>query len=94
MPDRVTAAHIVSSLGPVDIPEICSALRRQDHLLFTLARRSPWLFSLVLRLSMWGVRQNPERFIAKLAEKMSVQDQALLIAPDTRSGAHPSLFWE
>ncbi|MDR7926071.1 alpha/beta hydrolase [Acidithiobacillus thiooxidans] len=85
MRDRVTAVHIVSSLGPVDIPEVWSALRRQDHLLFTLARRSPRLFSLLLRLSMWGVRQNPERFIAQLAEKMSAQDQALLIAPDTHA---------
>ncbi|WP_031571168.1 alpha/beta fold hydrolase [Acidithiobacillus thiooxidans] len=85
MPDRVTAAHIVSSLGPVDIPEVWSALRRQDHLLFTLARRNPWLFSLLLRLSMWGVRQNPERFIAQLAEKMSAQDQALLTVPDTHA---------
>ena len=83
MPDRAYVAHLVSSLGPVDVPEIWSALRRQDRLLFTLARRSPRLFRLALRLSMRGLRQNPERFSAKLAAKMSVRDQALLTAPDT-----------
>lgn len=82
MPERVRCAHLVSGLGPLDIPEIWSALRRQDHVLFTLIRRAPWLFRVLLRLSMGGVRQEPERFVARLAAKMSAGDRSLLAAPD------------
>jgi pimeloyl-ACP methyl ester carboxylesterase len=82
IPDRAYTAHLVSSLGPVDIPEIWSLLRRQDRLLFLLARRCPPLFRWALRMSMRGIPKNPERFLGQLASKMSTSDQALLADPD------------
>ncbi len=82
MPERVRCAHLVSGLGPLDIPEIWSALRRQDHVLFTLIRGTPWLFRMLLRLGVGAARQEPERFVARLAAKMSAGDRSLLAAPD------------
>lgn len=82
MPERVRSVHLAGSPGPSDLPEIWSALRRQDHALFTLMRRAPWLFRALLRLRMGGVRQKPEHFVAQLAAKMRASDQSLLVAPD------------
>ena len=82
MPGRVRSVHLASSAGPTALPEIWSALRRQDHILFVLVRGAPWLFRVLLRLSMGGVRQEPERFVARWAAKMSAGDQSLLAAPD------------
>ena len=82
MPERVRSVHLAGSPGPPDLPEIWSALRRQDHAFFTLVRKAPWLFRALLRLRMGGVRQKPEHFVAQLAAKMSAGDQSLLAAPD------------
>jgi pimeloyl-ACP methyl ester carboxylesterase len=81
MPDRAYVAHLVSSLGPVDIPEIWSLLRHQDQLLFLFARRSPLLFRSALRMGMRGITKNPERFFSRLASKMSDSDRILLGDP-------------
>ncbi|MCK9187696.1 alpha/beta hydrolase [Acidithiobacillus sp.] len=82
MPERVRGVHLAGSPGPTDLPEIWSALHHQDHALFTLVHRAPWLLRALLRLRMGGVRQKPEHFVAQLAAKMNAGDQSLLAAPD------------
>ncbi|WP_291524401.1 alpha/beta hydrolase [Acidithiobacillus sp.] len=82
MPERVRCVHLAGSPGPAELPEIWSAFRLQDHVLFTLVRRAPWLLRALLRLRMAGVQRRPERFVAQFAAKMGASDWSLLSAPD------------
>lgn len=82
MPERVRCVHLAGSPGPTELPEIWSAFRLQDHVLFTLVRRAPWLLRALLRLRMAGVQRRPERFVAQFAAKLGASDWSLLSAPD------------
>ena len=65
IPHRLTAAAIISGVGPVDTPGAIQGMPRIRCLGVTVARHAPWL----LRPLIWLVsnpRRNPERYFEQI----------------------------
>ena len=92
IPDRLTAAVIVSGAGQMDSPEARRALPLMARLLWGLAGRSPWLTGLVLDLSKPGLNGNPAKMRAQMLRTMPPAEKAFFEKPGRieawiRSGA-------
>jgi pimeloyl-ACP methyl ester carboxylesterase len=85
IPQRLTAAAIVCGLGPLDIPNGTDRMIRNNHLMFLLGRRLPWL----ARLSLWRtgcqVRSNPEKMLGHMIGALPVPDKAVLARPEVKT---------
>lgn len=57
MPERVITTVVVNGLGPLTIPNAMDGLSLQHRFAFHLARRAPYLLSLLLSLNMAGIRK-------------------------------------
>ena len=57
MPERLIATIVVNGLGPLTIPNAMDGLSLQHRFVFHLARRAPYILSILLRLNMAGIRK-------------------------------------
>ncbi len=84
IPDRLTAAGIVSGVAPFDAPEATRGMRWQNRVGFGLGGRLPW----VARGAMWWmarqVRRKPERVIIAIQQAMAEPDRPILDRPEVR----------
>jgi pimeloyl-ACP methyl ester carboxylesterase len=84
IPERLTAAGIVSGVGPTDGPEGTRGMSRERRLGVIVARHVPWL----TRPLLWRV-SNPqrggERYFEKIVAQSSVRDRAILARPEVKS---------
>jgi pimeloyl-ACP methyl ester carboxylesterase len=85
IPNRLSAAAIVSGAGPLDAPGATDGMSKSDRQLLNLARKIPWL---LLRPLFWYVavqmRRNPDKAIDEFIGEMSEPDRAALAQPDVR----------
>jgi pimeloyl-ACP methyl ester carboxylesterase len=81
IPERLTAAGIVSGSCPYDLPGAKNTLGRRDALLYRLADKAPWLLRLMLWKVSKDVRANPASILS-LFEDVSVSDKLVLERPD------------
>ena len=84
VPHRLTAAAIISGVGPVDSPDAIQGMPRIRRLGVAVARYAPWL----LRPLLWLVsnpRRNPEQFFEQINAQVPESDRAILAQPEVRA---------
>lgn len=84
IPHRLTAAAIISGIGPIDAPGAIQGVARIRRLGVTVARHAPWL----LRPLLWLVsnpHRNPERFFEQINAQSSESDWAILAQPQIKA---------
>ncbi len=87
IPHRLSAAAIVSALGPLDTDNDPHRTIRNTHLIFSLARRLPWLSRALLWRVARQVRRNPETALEIMigALPLPIADQAVLAKPEVKT---------
>lgn len=80
--DRVTAATIVSGVGPADVPGIADGQSKDVARVMHFARTQPRLTSLVLAFMRWGTK-TPEKMIAASGKGMPDADRAIADRPES-----------
>jgi pimeloyl-ACP methyl ester carboxylesterase len=85
LPERVSAAAVLSGAGPVDVPNITEGLTPLHGLAFKIGRYSPWF--LIRALTWFFFRKaaaDPARAIDLDARERSSADEAVLQIPGVR----------
>jgi len=85
IPERLTAAGIISGVGPFDVPGATEGMSRRNRLIFGMARRLPWLVNLPYWLMAQGARRFPDRFISLMMRSLPEPDKAVLARPEIRA---------
>jgi pimeloyl-ACP methyl ester carboxylesterase len=84
IPQRLTAACIVSGMGPLDRPGATAGLPSVRRLSATAAKHAPWL----VRPLLWLVsnpRRNAGRFYEQITAQSAKADRAILARPEVRA---------
>lgn len=84
IPERLTAAGIVSGVGPTDGPDGTRGMSRERRLGVIVARHVAWL----TRPLLWRVsnpQRSGERYFENIAAQSSVRDRAILARPEIRA---------
>jgi pimeloyl-ACP methyl ester carboxylesterase len=84
IPRQVTAAAIISAVGPFDRPEVIGEMPRVRQLGAKVAKRAPWLLWPILWL-VSNPHRDPERFFARMLSGNSDDDCALLSRPEMKA---------
>lgn len=84
IPQRLTAAAIISGLGPTDWLGAVEGMPRERRFGVRLARSAPWLVRPLLWL-MSNPRRNPKRFYERMVGQSSRVDRAILARPEIRA---------
>jgi pimeloyl-ACP methyl ester carboxylesterase len=84
IPDRLTAAAIVSGLGPIDWQGAMEGMPRERRVGVRLGGRAPWLVRPLLWLRL-NPHRNPERFYERMVAQSSLVDRAILARPEIRA---------
>lgn len=82
LPERVTAATIVSGAGPADVEGIADGRSADVSRVMMVSRRWPRLTSLVLSFMKWGTK-TPEKMIAASGKSMPAADRAIADRPES-----------
>lgn len=91
LPDRVTAAAILSGLGPLETPKAMQGMLATNKLGFAIARYIPWpLWRLIIWQSYHQGRDDPVAVMEKDADKRPVADAALWEQPEIRQVCYAS----
>ncbi len=91
IPQRLTAAAIVSGLGPLDTPNGTDRMILTNHLIFLLGRRLPWLARISLRCTAYQVRRNPERMLGRIIGALPDADKAVLARPEVKTAIRDNI---
>jgi len=85
IPDRLTAAGIISGMGPIDAPGATdtTGMSWQKRLAFFLACRVPWLMRVPLALMVRRYRRDPDRVISGMTS-LPQADEIVLARPEVR----------
>ncbi|MBN2083751.1 MAG: alpha/beta hydrolase [Anaerolineales bacterium] len=82
IPERLTAAGVISSLGPVDAPGALDGIIAQNRLAFTVGGKLPWpLFRLAMGFVFRRGKNHPEALVHPDYEDPSNPDNAMLAMP-------------
>ncbi len=92
IPERLTAAAIVSGLGPLDTPDGVDRMIRNNHLIFFLGRRVSWLARISLRCTAYQVRRNPERVLRRIVGMLPDADKAVLARPEVKAAIRDNII--
>lgn len=87
MPERVTAAALISSASPLDAPNATRGMAWGNRLGLALQRRAPWLVRALMVLQARSILQAPELFLASLAKQLCESDRRVLADPEQRKVA-------
>jgi len=85
IPERLTAAAIVSGLGPLDTPNGTERMIRDNHLFFFLGRRLPWLAKIFLRATAYRLRGNPAGVFERIIGGLPDADKVVLARPEVKT---------
>jgi pimeloyl-ACP methyl ester carboxylesterase len=77
----VTAAVVVSSLGPPDVPGLLDGINRQSLRFFALNRDRPVVGRMLDRLMAFGARRDPDKFVAKTVAALPPADGDVMRRP-------------
>lgn len=84
IPERLTAAGMISGVGPTDRPDGTRGMSRQRRLGVKVGRHVPWL----VRPLLWLVsspQRNAERYFEGIVAQSSKTDRAVLARPEIRA---------
>lgn len=84
IPGRLSAAGIISGLGPLDAPGAFDGMAKSDRQLFYFARKFPWLLRPLAWYMVRGLRKNPNRTIEQLLTDLPEPDKAAMAQPDVK----------
>jgi pimeloyl-ACP methyl ester carboxylesterase len=84
VPGRLTAATIISGLGPIDWQGAMEGMPRERRVGVRLGRRAPWLVRPVLWLTV-NPHRSPQRFYERMVAQSSEVDRALLARPEIKA---------
>jgi pimeloyl-ACP methyl ester carboxylesterase len=87
IPERLTAAGIVSGIGPLDAPGALDGMGKSDRQAYALARAAPWLLRPIFWQMARGLRKNPDKTIAEFMADVSEPDKAAMAQPDVKEVA-------
>jgi pimeloyl-ACP methyl ester carboxylesterase len=76
MPDRITAVALLSSAVPFELMGTTKGLLRNDRILLSLVRRTPWLASALLRVSIASASE--KRLSREIRRSFPAVDRAAL----------------
>jgi pimeloyl-ACP methyl ester carboxylesterase len=85
IPQRLTAVAIVCGLGPLDTPGGTDRMIRNNHLVFFLGRRLPWVARVFLWRIAYQVRRNPERMLGRMIGALPDPDKTVLTRPEVKT---------
>jgi len=85
LPERVSAAGIVSGVGPMADPEFDVGMVGFNRALTFLARQSPLVLRPVFWVQDFSLRRWPEAALRAAAKQFPAPDAALLERPDVRA---------
>jgi pimeloyl-ACP methyl ester carboxylesterase len=82
IPQRLTAAAIISGVGPFDAPAATEGMSAENRLLFGTARRLPWLVNAPMWLMAQAVRRFPDRALSLTMRSLPEADRKVLARPE------------
>ncbi len=85
IPQRLTAAAIVSGVGPLDARKGSDRMIRSNHLIFFLGHHLPWLARILLWRMAYKVRRNPERVLGRIMSSLPDADKAVLARSEVKA---------
>lgn len=91
IPQRLTAAAIVSGIGPTGPPGATAGMRWQARLSILLASHSPRLARLLIWRTARAARRNPARLLSHLTANASDADKAVLARPQVKAAMQEDL---
>jgi pimeloyl-ACP methyl ester carboxylesterase len=83
LPERVTAAAILSGIGPTDVPGVTRGMTPPNRAVLWVSRNLPFAARALVGLMALQLR-NPERAIARMARGLPEPDREALADPETR----------
>lgn len=86
MPERITAAGVVSCMGPHDVPGLTVGINPQSMRFFTLNRDRPVVGRLVDRFMALGARRGPDKLLVRTRAALPPVDGDALGAPPVGEG--------
>lgn len=87
IPDRLAGVGIISGVGPLEKPADDLQIGKTDRQLCWLARRSPWLLTLVMAYMAGEIRRKPDQLIRELEAEVSEPDKAALARAEIQAAA-------
>jgi pimeloyl-ACP methyl ester carboxylesterase len=85
IPERITAAGLISGQGPMDKPEAMSGYKRRDRWNLALSRRLPFLVWFFVVFLMLGFRLFPALMMRLAVRMLPPADQEVLARPDVNA---------
>jgi pimeloyl-ACP methyl ester carboxylesterase len=82
LPGRITAATVVSCVGPQIVTAPVEGINAQSLRFFRLNRDRPMLGRLLDALMLLGARRGPEKFLARTVAALPPTDQGAMGRPD------------
>lgn len=87
LPERVTAAALISSASPLDAPEATRGMAWGNRIGLALPRYAPWLIRGLMVLQARSILQAPELFLRSLEKQLCEADHRVLADPEQRTAA-------
>jgi len=84
IPQRLSAAGMVSGLAPMDAPGAFEGMGKSDRQTYDLARRTPWLLRPLFWYMAGQMRKNPGKTIDEFVADVSEPDKAALAQPGVK----------
>ena len=85
IPHLLSAVGIISGIGPVDAPGALDGMEKSNRLQITLARKAPWLLTLLFRTMARSLRHEPDKLLAQFIAALSDSDRAAMAEPDAQA---------
>ncbi len=82
IPERLTAAAIISGSGPFDAPDAREGMTRENRIMFGMARRFPWLMNVPYWLLSRG---SPDRIVSRITSFLREPDSSVVARPEVRA---------
>ena len=83
IPQRLTAAAIVSSPCPFNVKSVSHNMTRPERLRAFVGRTAPWLVRLFLSMTTRNAVQDPAAFISRILGRLPEADKAIMANPET-----------
>ncbi len=83
IPERLTAAAIVSSPCPFNVKSVSHNMTRSERLRAFVGRTAPWLVRLFLSMTTRNAVQDPAAFISRILGRLPEADKVIMAKPET-----------
>ncbi len=84
-PERLTAAGLISSMAPMDNPQLIRGMQGARNLFFSLDRHFPPLAKLGYRMMCTSWQHNPDLYLKAQTDGLSDSEKARLLVPDMKA---------